>query len=328
MKTEDFDLVIIGGGPGGLTAGMYASRARRNTLLIEKAAPGGQILMTDWMENYPGFPEGLTGFDLVQKMKKQAEKFGLALESNEVMSLDLTGPVKTIHMTDRSITAYAVILATGATPIKLGVPGEGKFFGRGVSTCATCDAPFYKGRTVVAVGGGDTAVQESLYLTKFAKKVYLVHRRDQLRATKILQERILENDRVEILWDSALTEINGFNTIEHVKVENIRTQETTTLPVEGCFVWVGTFPNTGFLNGAITLDPSGYIVADAHMETSVPGVFAVGDVRDTPLRQVATAVGDGAIAATSADHYIDEVKARMGHGNRPAPETFAAAVQA
>ena len=328
MKTEDVDLVIVGGGPGGLTAGMYAARARRNTLLIEKAAPGGQILMTDWMENYPGFPEGLTGADLVRKMKKQAEKFGLSIVSDEVLSMDLSGPVKTIHLSGRAVTAHAVIIATGATPRKLGIPGEGTFFGRGVSTCATCDAPFYRDSVVAAVGGGDTAVQESLYLAKFVKKVYLIHRRNQLRATRILQERILENERVEILWDSALTEIGGYSSVEHVKVENLRTREMTTLPVQGCFVWVGTVPNTAFLDGAIGLDPNGYIMADAQMKTSVPGVFALGDVRTTPLRQVATAVGDGAIAATSADHYIDEVMARRRRDLRPAPETFAAAIQA
>jgi len=309
MQAVDQDLVIIGGGPGGLTAGLYASRARRNTLLVEKAALGGQILMTDWMENYPGFPDGLTGLDLVQKMKEQAKKFGLSIESNEVLSLDLAGPVKTVQLSDRSVTTHAVIIATGATPRKLGIPGEGKFFGRGVSTCATCDAPFYKDSVVVAVGGGDTAVQESLYLTKFAQKVYLVHRRDQLRSTKILQERIFNNERVEILWDSALTEIDGFFSVERVKIQNIRTNDLTTLPVQGCFVWVGTVPNTGFLNGSIDLDPNGYIKADAYMKTSLPGVYAVGDVRTTPLRQVATAVGDGAIAATSADHYIEEVNA-------------------
>jgi thioredoxin reductase (NADPH) len=307
MQPVDYDLVIIGGGPGGLTAGMYASRARRNTLLIEKAALGGQILMTDWMENFPGFPEGLTGVDLAEKMKKQAEKFGLSIASDEVLSLDLSGPIKTIHLAGRSISTYAVVLATGATPRKLGIPGEGKFFGRGVSTCATCDAPFFKDRVVVAVGGGDTAVQESLYLTKFAKKVYLVHRRDRLRATQILQERILENERVEILWDSTLTEIGGFFGVEHATVENLRTKATTTLPVQGCFVWVGTTPNTGFLGNSVDLDPSGYILTDDHMKTSVPGAFAVGDVRTTPLRQVATAVGDGAMAATSADHYIETV---------------------
>lgn len=308
MSPVDYDLVVVGAGPGGLTAGMYAARARRKTLLIEKAAPGGQILMTDWMENYPGFPDGLTGADLVQRMKAQAERFGLEMDSGEVVSAELDGPVKTLHLTEGDVRARAIVLATGATSRRLGIPGEGTFFGRGVSTCATCDAPFYRNRVVAAVGGGDTAVQESLYLTKFVQKVYLIHRRDQLRATRILQERILTNDRIHILWNSALVEIEGTEGVECVRVKNLKTGELTTLTVDGCFIWVGTDPNTGFLNGSVALDASGYVRVDERMETSVPGVFAVGDVRVTPLRQVATAVGDGAIAATAADHYLAELE--------------------
>jgi thioredoxin reductase (NADPH) len=189
MEKTDYDLVIIGGGPAGLTAGMYGARARLNTLLIEKAAPGGQILITDWIENYPGFPEGLTGTELVEKMTQQASNFGLSIESNEVISLDPSDRIKHIRLNDRTISARAVIIATGSSPRKLGIPGEKQFYGKGVSSCATCDGPFHKDRVVVAVGGGDTALQESLYLTKFARKVYLVHRRDRLRATRILQER-------------------------------------------------------------------------------------------------------------------------------------------
>ncbi len=305
MQSVDYDLVIIGGGPAGLTAGMYASRAMLKTLMVEKGATGGQILLTDWMENYPGFPDGLTGADLVGRMHAQAVKFGLQTETEEITGVDLSGPIKSLQLGDKTITAHAVIIATGAYPRKIGIPGEEKFFGRGVSTCATCDAPFYKEKVVVAVGGGDTAVQESLYLTKFAKKVYLLHRRDQLRATKILQKRAFENDKLEIVWDSVPTEITGFFGLEAVNVKNLKTGDTQTIQAHGCFIWIGTLPNSAFLNGAVKLDPNGFIITGADMATSVPGVFAAGDVRATPLRQVATAVGDAAIAAVSAEHYIE-----------------------
>jgi thioredoxin reductase (NADPH) len=307
MHPVDHDVVIIGGGPAGLTAGLYASRAMLNTLMIEKAAPGGQILLTDWMENYPGFPEGLTGADLVQKMRDQAMKFGLRTEINEVIALDFSQPIKKLHLSDKIITARSIIIATGAHPRRLGIPGEKRFFGKGVSTCATCDAPFYKDRVVVAVGGGDTAVQESLYLAKFAKKVYLVHRRDQLRATKILQERAIQNAKIEILWNSVLEEINGFFNVESVTVRNVKTSAVKTIQTDGCFIWIGILPNSGFLNGGVQLDQNGFVATDANLETTMPGVFAAGDVRTTPLRQVATAVGDAAIAAVGAEQYVENL---------------------
>ena len=305
MQSADYDVVIIGGGPAGLTAGMYASRAMLKTVMIEKAAPGGQILLTDWMENYPGFPEGLTGADLVQKMREQALKFGLQSEINEVVSLDPSRPIKRLHLTDKTITARSIIIATGARPRQLGIPGERRFFGKGVSTCATCDAPFYKDRVAVAVGGGDTAVQESLYLAKFARKVYLIHRRDRLRAAKILQERLFKTSNIEILWDSVPEEISGFFNVEAVAVRNVKTSRVRTLQTDGCFIWIGILPNSNFLNGSLQLDQNGFVVTDNNLETTVPGVFAAGDVRVTPLRQVATAVGDAAIAAVGAEHYIE-----------------------
>ncbi len=305
MKT-DYDLVIIGAGPAGLTAGIYAARARMNVLLLEKAAPGGQILITDWIENYPGFPEGISGYDLSEKMKIQAESLGLKIESAEVHSLNLSGQAKEIVLKDRTLTTKSLIIASGASPKKLGI-GEEKFFGKGVSFCATCDGPFFKGKTVVAVGGGDTAVQESIFLTKFAKKVYLVHRRNELRAAKILQERALKNEKIEFVWDSVVTGVEGFFGLEGVKVKNLKTEEETTISANGCFIWVGILPNTSFLNDAVKTDEFGFITADAKMQTSVPGVFAAGDVRDTPLRQIATAVGDAAIAAISAEHYIENL---------------------
>ena len=264
--------------------------------------------MSDWVENYPGFPEGLNGFELMQRMADQAKRFGLTIETNEVHSLDLTQPVKKIHLSNKTITAHTIILATGASPKKLGIPGEDMFSGKGVSFCATCDGPFYKDRIVAAVGGGDTAVKESLFLTKFVKKVYLIHRRDELRATKILQERAFENDKIEIIWDSVITQINGGLTdVESLTVKNVKTDEVQTLPVDGCFIWVGTEPNTHFLGDVIDVNPSGFVNVDLSMETSVPGVYAAGDIRNPLCRQIVTAVGDAAMAVYSAEHYLEHV---------------------
>lgn len=307
MEKVDYDLVIIGGGPAGLTAGLYASRARLNVLLLEKMAPGGQIMITDWIENYPGFPEGISGMELSERFTEQAKRFDLSIESGEVESLDLSGDVKKIILADKEITTHSIIISTGASPRTLGI-GEEKFNGKGLSYCATCDAPFYKDKDVVAVGGGDTAVQESLFLTKFARKVYLVHRRDELRATKILQERAFENDKIEFVWDSVVTGMDGLFGIEKVDVKNVKTGESKTLKADGCFIWIGIEPSSSFVGDSLELDDWGFIKADANMETSVPGVYAVGDIRDTPLRQVATAVGDGAIAANSAEHFIENLK--------------------
>lgn len=306
MSTFDYDLVIIGAGPAGMTAGMYAARARMNVLLLEKTAPGGQILVTDWIENYPGFPEGISGFDLAEKMKDQALEMGLKIETAEVHSLVLSKEIKKIVLRDRTITAKTLIIASGASPKNLGI-GEDKFMGKGVSFCATCDGPFFKEKTVVAIGGGDTAVQEALFLTKFAKKVYLVHRRDELRAAKILQERAFKNNKIEILWDSIATGLDGFFGLESVRIKNLKTNDEKKLKADGCFIWVGILPNASFLNGAVKTDEFGFVLADTKMQTSVPGVYAAGDVRDTPLRQISTAVGDAAIAAMSAEHFIENL---------------------
>jgi thioredoxin reductase (NADPH) len=306
MSAVDYDLVIIGGGPAGLTAGMYASRARLNVLLIEKIVPGGQVLITDMIENYPGFPQGLSGPDLTDKLVAQAKQFGLPIESAEVRSLDVTGPIKKVILEDREIRTHAIIIASGASPRTLNV-GEDKFRGRGLSYCATCDGPFFRDKDVVAVGGGDTAVQESIFLTKFARKVYLVHRRDQLRATKILQERALANDKIEFVWDSAVTGLDGLFGVENVHVKNLKTGDMRTIKADGCFIWIGIVPNGDFIGDTLARDEWGFVITDAHMQTSVPGVFAAGDVRNTPLRQIATAVGDAAIAAYSAEHYIEAV---------------------
>lgn len=307
MKMPDYDLVIIGGGPAGLTAGLYAARARLNVVLIEKMIPGGQMMITDWIENYPGFPEGISGADLVAKMTEHVNRFNLKIESDEVVALDVSDKIKHIKLSDRTISAHAIIIATGASPRKLGIPGEAMFFGKGVSSCATCDGPFYKDKVVAAVGGGDTAVQESIYLSKFAKKIYLIHRRDQLRAAKILQERALANEKIEILWDTIPTEIKGMFNVEKVMLQHAKTKDTSEIDVSGCFIWVGINPNTQFIGEMISCDSSGFIMVNEHMETSVPGVFAAGDVRSTPLRQITTAVGDSAIAAVAAEHYIESL---------------------
>ena len=308
MKNVDYDLVIIGGGPAGLTAGLYAARARLKVILLEKIVVGGQIVISDWIENYPGFPEGLSGSDLAQRLTEQAKRFDLNIENSAAVSVDLSDPVKMIVLNDRTVTTHTIIIATGASPKKLGVPGEETFYGKGVSSCATCDAPFFKERIVAAVGGGDTAVKESLFLTKFVKKVYLIHRRDRLRAEMILQERAFVDEKIEIIWDSVLTGIKGLTNVENITVQNVKTKEEKTLSVDGCFIWVGEIPNTKFLADGVKLDAKGFIVANLNMETSVPGVFAAGDVRNTPLRQIATAVGDGAVAAFSAGHYIENLK--------------------
>lgn len=308
MKNVDYEVVIIGGGPGGLTAGLYAARAGLNVTLFEKLVPGGQIVISDWIENYPGFPEGLSGPDLIERIVEQVKRFHLPIENNEVTAVDLSDPVKKIVLSDRTVTTHTLIIATGASPKKLGIPGEDTFYGKGVSTCATCDAPFFKDRIVAAVGGGDTAVKESLFLTKFVKKVYLIHRRDRLRAEAILQERAFANDKIEILWDSVLTGINGLTHIENITLQNVKTDEKRGLSVDGCFIWVGEIPNSKLPGNTVKLDEQDFIVTDLNMETSIPGVFAAGDVRNTPLRQVVTAVGDGAIAASSAGHYIENIR--------------------
>ena len=303
----DYDLVIIGGGPAGLTAGIYASRARLNVLLLEKVAPGGQVLVTDWIENYPGFPVGSSGYDLVTNMVEQAKRFGLTIETGEVLSLDLSEAVKKIELNDKTITTLSIIIATGASPRKLGVPGEDMFTGKGVSFCATCDGPFFKDRILAAIGGGDTAVQESIFLTRFAKKVYIIHRRDQLRANKTLQERAFANEKIEFVWDSVVTSIEGSSDVEKISIKNIKNGETKQLGVDGCFVWVGIQPNTDFLKDTVALDELGFVIVDKNMQTSVSGVYAAGDARDTPLRQITTAVGDAAIAVSSAEHYISKI---------------------
>ncbi|RLB86627.1 MAG: thioredoxin-disulfide reductase [Deltaproteobacteria bacterium] len=302
------DLIIVGAGPAGLTAGMYAARARLNVVLFERMAPGGQVLLTDIIENYPGFPDGISGFELMDRMRKQAEKFGLTIENREVLSFKFDHELKTVVTDKGEEQAQAVILASGANPRKLGIPGEELLTGKGVSYCATCDGPFYRDLEVAVIGGGDTAVEEALFLTKFATRVYLIHRRDQLRATKILQERVMENDKVKIIWNTVPLEILGDKAVEAIELKNVKTSEQSTLKIQGVFIFIGYEPNTQALQGLIELDELGFIKTNAIMETSVPGVFAAGDIRSKNLRQISTAVGEGATAAFSAEKYLENSK--------------------
>ncbi len=301
----DYDLIIIGGGPAGLTAGVYAMRARLKCLLIEKMVPGGSALITDWVENYPGFPDGISGADLTDRFIKQAKRFGLKIENEAAEALWLDDGLKKISTDQRLITAASVIIASGTSPKKLGIEGEKSFYGKGVSTCATCDGLFFRDKTVAAIGGGDSAVQESIFLTKFVKKVWLIHRRDSLRAAKILQERAFKNDKIEILWDTIPKKISGKNSVETLAVQNLKTEQMKDLSIDGCFIFAGTNPNTGFMVDPIKKDENGFIYTDQNMETSVKGLFCVGDARQTPLRQIVTAAGDAAIAVMGAEKYIE-----------------------
>jgi thioredoxin reductase (NADPH) len=305
MLQADYDLVIAGGGPAGLTAGLYAGRALLKTLLLERMILGGQAASTFLIENYPGFPDGIPGPELSQAMEKQAKNFGVIIESGEISGLRPAGKLWEIEISGRTIRVKAVIIAVGVEPKKLGVPGEEALKGRGVSYCATCDGPFFRNQEIAVVGGGDSAVDEAIYLTRFARKVYLIHRRNALRAEKILQDRAFKNPKIEILWDTVVTKVAGQNGVDGVEVRNVKTQAARDLKVGGVFFYVGWLPLTGFLKGVVPLDPAGYVITDAEMATSAPGVFAAGDVRQKTLRQVATAVGDGAMAAFSAEKYIE-----------------------
>ena len=307
MSQTDYDLIIAGGGPAGLTAGLYAGRAMLKTLLFERMILGGQAASTFLIENYPGFPDGIPGPELSQAMEKHAKNFGLVIESGEINALRPAGKLWEIETGGRSIRSKAVIIATGVEPNKLGVPGEEELKGRGVSYCATCDGPFFREQEIGVVGGGDSAVDEALYLTRFARKVYLIHRRKAFRAEKILQDRAFKNPKIEILWDTVVTKVVGQNGVDGLEVRNVKTQEAKGLKVGGVFFYVGLRPLTGFLKGVVSLDANGYVTTDPNMATSAPGIFAAGDVRQKTLRQVATAVADGAIAAFFAEKYIESL---------------------
>ncbi len=306
-KSDLYDLIIIGGGPGGFTAGLYAARARLATLLLEKGVPGGQAAVTSHIENYPGFPDGVDGPELGQRLKDQAVRFGLEVASADVTQVTLEDALKLVHTDQGVFQAKALIIATGTQSAGLGVPGEQELKGRGVSYCATCDGAFFRDKTVAVVGGGDSAIDETLFLTRFVQEAIIIHRRDALRATKILQDRALANAKIRFQWNSVVDQIVGQDTVQAVVVRNVKTGQKTTLPVDGVFIYIGLRPNTAFLGNLLQLDERGYIIANEEMETSAPGVFAVGDVRVKSLRQVITACADGAIAAVNADKYLQGV---------------------
>jgi thioredoxin reductase (NADPH) len=302
---QHYDIVIIGAGPAGLAAGLYAARARRRTILLERKVTGGQIALTSAIENYPGFEE-VDGFELGQMMQRQAEKYGMEMGYAEVNSLERRDGVHVIHTNQGDYTAKAVILTGGADYNRLGVPGEEELTGKGVSYCATCDAAFFKDKVCAVVGGGDAAMDEGLFVTRYASKVFVIHRRDQLRASRILQERAFANPKMEFIWDTAVDEIQGTDGVEQVKLRNVITNETSTLETAAVFVFIGLHPNTDFLKDYLKRDEGGHIYVNDWMETEIPGLFAAGDVRVNSARQVVSAAGDGATAAIRADHYISD----------------------
>ncbi len=301
-----YDVVIIGGGPAGLTAGIYTGRANLKTVILEKGLPGGQIAQTEEVENYPGFPEPISGPELSERMVQQAKRFGAEIIMEEVQGLEKTPQGFVVKGYEQEYPARTVILATGANPKKLGVPGEEKFYGRGVSTCATCDGFFYRGKEVVVVGGGDAAVEEGLFLTKFASKVTLVHRRNELRANKTAQARAFANPKMQFIWDTVVEEVLGEETVRGVRLRNLQSGERYEYPTDGVFIFIGHEPNTGFLGGLVALRPDGYIEVREEIFTSVPGVFAAGDVADPIYRQLSTSVGAGTRAAMMAERYLAE----------------------
>ena len=305
MSETHYDVVIIGGGPAGLTAGLYTSRAKLRTLLVERMIMGGQVMTTTKVENYPGFPGGIDGPELMLRFQEHCQEFGLEVRSGEVEQLSDNAGIKTLHIDGEAITARAVIITTGAEPRKLGVEREAELTGRGVSYCATCDGAFFRNVPVAIVGGGDTAAEEALFLTRFASKVYLIHRRGELRATKILQERLAANDKVEILWNSAVAGLVADNSgLTGVRLQDLTTNSERELQLAGLFVAIGVTPKAHFLADVVKLDGDGHILTDAECRTSIPGVFAAGDVRKKILKQIATAVGYGAVAAIMAEKYL------------------------
>lgn len=303
---ETHELIIVGGGPGGLTAGLYAARAKLDAVLLERLSPGGQVLNTHWVENWPGDVEGVSGFDLADRMRDHALRFGLTVKNAEVTGLTVDGPYKVLTTPEGQWRAKSVILALGASPRKLGIPGELELAGRGVSYCGTCDGPFFRDKVVVAFGGGNTAAEEAGFLTRFASQVYLAHRRDELRACAVLCERVKLNPKITVLWSHAPLAIEGQNGVESVLLKDLKSGQEVRVAAEGAFVFVGTTPNTAWLAGALNLNEEGFVLTDQNMQTSLPGVYAVGDCRASLLRQIVVASGEGALAAYAAQRYLEE----------------------
>jgi thioredoxin reductase (NADPH) len=303
---EPYDVVIIGAGPGGLAAAVYTGRSRLNTLVLEKGMPGGQILMADWVENYPGFPEGVVPFELMEKFRKQAEKFGAKIETEEVKELKKQNKLWHVVGNKGEYPTRIVIIATGANYRRLGVPGEARLIGKGVSYCATCDGAFFKDKDIAVAGGGDNALNEAIFLTKFCRSLKLIHRREKLRAVKILQERVLANEKIEVLWNSVVEEVNGESRVESLTLRNVKDNTISSLKVDGLFVSIGMDPNTEFVKGLVELNEWGEIKVGKKMDTSQPGIFAAGDVTDACPDQIATSVGSGVAAAIAVDEYLND----------------------
>lgn len=308
-EEKNYDIVIVGGGPGGITAGLYGSRANLKTVMIEKYMPGGQIANTEEVEDYPGF-EHISGAELAMKMTDHAKKFGLEVLSDEVTEIRNEGDYRKVAVGAGGDTyvGKAMVVCTGGSPVFLDVPGEKELTGRGVSYCAICDGAFFKDQVMAVVGGGDTAVEEAIFLTKFASKVIIIHRRDELRAQKIIQERAFNNDKIEFIWDSVVEKINGEAKIESLSLKNVKTGESSTLDVGACFVFIGFHPNTNILPDGIKKNDQGYVITDFKMETTIPGIYVCGDIREQLVRQITNAVGDGTTAAMAAVYRIEEME--------------------
>ncbi len=307
-----YDVIVIGAGPAGLSAAIYAARGGLKVAVFEKAMIGGQITVTEDVENYPGFEHAITGFDLTDTMKRQAQRFGAEFIEAEVTSLGLEGKCKIIGTSDNEYRTKAIIYCSGASPRRLNVPGEERLTGRGVSYCATCDGALYRGKTVAVIGGGDSAIEEGMFLTRFAEKVYVIHRRHELRAQYIIQQRAFKNHKMEFVWDTVVQEIKGEAKVSEIELYNRKTDKINFLTVDGVFIYVGILPNTTLLESRLNLDSGGFVLTDEYMHTNVPGIFAAGDVRSKVLRQVVTATSDGAIAAWSAEKWIEDNQEYFG----------------
>jgi thioredoxin reductase (NADPH) len=302
-------IIVIGSGPAGLTAALYSARANLQPLVFSGSQLGGQISITNEVENYPGFPDGTTGPELVDMMQKQAERFGARILIDEVTEIDLrNGTPFTLKTYGDSFETDAVIIAVGASPRRLEVPGEEAFIGRGVSFCATCDGFFFREKDVVVVGGGDSALEEGIFLTRFANQVQVIHRRDELRAGETLKKRAFANEKISFIWDSVLEEILGESKVEAVRLKNVKTEETKEIPTDGVFIFIGHYPNSDLFQGQLEMDERGYLITDEHMMTSVPGVFAAGEIRDPIFRQIATSVGQGCAAAMMTERWLEELE--------------------
>ena len=306
---RDYDVIIIGGGPAAIAAAVYTCRALLKTVIFEKKYLGGQLAGTELIENYPGFPEVISGVELTQRMESQAKRFGVEIRYEEVLKLEVENGLKVVTTDTDNYASHVVILASGADPKKLGVPGEEEFYGKGVSYCATCDGAFYRGKSVVVIGGGDSAITEGIFLTKYAQTVQIVHRRDEFRATKIYLDDAFSNPRIKIILNTIIESIHGKEKVDGVVTQNLVTKEKKDIPCEGIFIFIGSTPNTGFLGNLLCVDAGCHVETNIHMETAIEGLYAVGDIRKNSYRQIATAIGEGVTAAIAAEHKLAELKA-------------------